>query len=167
MQSSISVNVCEQFNMALLSVQSFNVGLGLECSSPAPPAWFIGCYLIVTKWRNTNIKSSTVNPVQPWGSGSIRKEPYTSWKAGNASVTGMSLSMVSKWTEWCIWPNQATTQTDRTNPSYNKSMKFCEQLEQIPRFSSCDVQWDDLRIFFMDRRCPLLLMTFDRTDFRA
>lgn len=124
--------VCEQFNTALLSVQSFNIGL--EGSSPPPPAWSVGCYLIVTKWRNTNTKSSTERPVQAWGSASTRKEPHTSWKAENASARGMSLSTVSKWSEWCIWHCILTKPGLNTNrPNYNKSIECCKQLE-----SSCD-----------------------------
>lgn len=122
--------------MALLSVQSLNVGLALESSSKAPPAWSAGCYLIVTKWRNANTKSSTDRPVQARGSVSTRKEPYTSWKAENASARGMSLSTVSKRAEGRVFTKLG--HSNKLAQAVTKAWRAVEQLEQTSRFPSCE-----------------------------
>lgn len=96
----------------------------------------MGCYLIVTKWRNTNIKSSTVGPVQPRGSGSAGKEDARILESRecirkrNVAFYGFRVNRVVHFDQTRPQRKQA-----KLTRECNKSVKFCEQLEQIPRFS--------------------------------
>lgn len=94
--SPISAIVCEQSLTRSCKVCQ-PVAVAWAGSSPdppmAPPAWSVGCYLIVTKWRNTNTQDSTMRLVQPRRIGHHEEEAADILESREHHNNKMSLSV--------------------------------------------------------------------------